>query len=47
MIQLSLDRSLTAEKPISDHWSVHDYLLRNVMRKPKPMKIITCTSWNT
>ena len=28
----------TAERP---------YFLRNVIRKPKPMKIITWTSWNT
>ena len=30
--------SPTAENP---------YRRRNVMRNPKPMKIITCTSWNT
>ena len=30
--------SETAESP---------YFLRKVMRKPNPMKIITCTSWNT
>ena len=30
--------SETAESP---------YFLRKVMRKPKPMKIITWTSWNT
>ena len=30
--------SETAERP---------YFLRKVMRKPNPMKIITCTSWNT
>ena len=22
------------------------YFFKNVIRKPKPMKIITCTSWN-
>lgn len=26
---------------------LNPYFLRNVMRKPKPMKIITWTSWNT
>ena len=30
--------SETAERP---------YFFRKVIRKPKPMKIITCTSWNT
>ncbi len=30
-------------KPIAPN----PYFLRNVIRKPKPMNIITCTSWNT
>ena len=30
--------SETAERP---------YFFRKVIRKPNPMKIITCTSWNT
>ena len=27
--------------------ALRPYLFKNIIRKPKPIKIMTCTSWNT
>ena len=44
MVKTSMAR---AERSMLRETADRPYFFRKVIRKPKPRKIITCTSWNT